>query len=615
MSLATLRPDPRFAAVATAVFAAALAIHLAYVLRQPSVDPAFAHPGLDAAYYVGWARELAAGRGGPEGAFYLAPLYAYVLGAFFKLFGEHLLPLLVLQQVGMMAAASFVGAVAARVAGRWAGLGAAALVLLYQPVLFFAARPVGEATALPLLALALFLAGRETLGSGIACGFAAGLAALARPNLLLVPAGWAIADWVGHRFRRAGAVVAGVVAVVLPVAVRNFTVSSHPVLISSNGGLTLYHGNGPGALGLYTPPDGFSGDPAHQREEATFLARQRTGRNLDPVESDRWWGMEAVRARLADPADTLLLAVRRLLLVADSYEHGLDQPPMLDENPWRLTLHLPFPGSRAPGGGSAEVPLVPFGLLVGLAAAGVWLRGFRGTGGTAVWTALGICATTPLFFYMSSRYRLPLAVLLAVPAGVGLGALVSHASGPRARSVAAGLGGTCVLVSFLVPFPELRRAEEAVALANRAAAYWQAGDEAAAEREARHGVAVDPASTAARFMLALVLERSGRDAEAEAEYREVLQFDPGHAEAAGNLGGLLVRKGRAAEAVPILRGAIALRPGHHTAWTNLVVALAASGEFAAAREAAREAGRGGVSLDRQLLQTIGAPEAPGGSKD
>jgi len=172
---------------------------------------------------------------------------------------------------------------------------------------------------------------------------------------------------------------------VLPVTIRNYVRSGHVVAISSNSGRSRSTTERTGASGGYTLPAGFTGSLATQRREATDLARQRTGLRLDPVEADAYWGREAIRVRLADPAGSLALVARRALLLFDNTEHGLDYAPALDANPWRL------------------VAFVPFAVLAGLAFAGVAATGFRGTGGAFVWSAILACALTPIVFYGSSR--------------------------------------------------------------------------------------------------------------------------------------------------------------------------------------------------------------------
>ncbi len=581
------------------ILVAGLTARVGYVLAQPATDPTLGRPILDGLYYLEWARALASGAGGPEGAYYLAPLYPHLLAGFLLVLGERFSILYLLQHAMVVATAGLLAHVARKSAGDAGALATAAICLLFHPLLFFASRPVGEAPAIFLLAVALVAAVGEPATGRAVVGLAAGLGALARPNLLLVAVLWAAGDAARRRWKEATLVALGCLLVVLPVMARNLAVSGHPVPVSSNGGITLYHGNGPGATGIFTPPRALSGRLDTQREEATLVARERTARPLDPVEADRWWGREALRARVEDPAGTARLLAWRFWLLLDSYEHSLDYAPALDANPWRWS---------AP---------IPFAALLGLAAAGVALRGIGGTGGGTLWSAIAAAAAMPVAFYASSRYRLPLAALLSVPAGVGAAALLGRHEGVKSlarRTLAVGVGGALALVSLLVPSGDLRRSEEAGALANLADVAKKSGDLAGAERFAREAVLRDPRSPIGWFNLGVVLAARGRPEEAEAAYRRVLEADPGHAEAAGNLAGFLVGQGRAAEAVPLLRRALESRPTHAVCWTNLVVALVTLGDAEGAREAAAEAARKGAALAPELLQAIGLVDArPGGS--
>jgi len=577
------------------VLLAGLAGRLAYVAAAPRYDPAFFRPALDGAYYLDWARRIAAGESWPPGAYYLAPLYPHLLAGFFALFGNSLLLLYAVQQGLLVLAAWAVASFARREAGEGAGLATAGIVLLSSPLLFFGSKPVGESLGLFLVSVSLVLAGLGAPVSAAAAGVVAGLAALARPNLLLVPLLWAAVEASRRRYRRAGLLLCGTALALAPVASRNFIASGHLVLISSNGGITLYHGNGPGALGIYTPAEGLSGRLDTQRQEATTLARARSGLELDEVEADRWWGREALRARLADPAGTVLLVARRLWLLLDNREHGLDDNPSLDRNPWRFVAPLPFAA------------------LLFLAVCGVGRAGFDRTGGAILWAALGGAAFAPIAFYVSSRYRLPFVLLLSIPAGAGLAEVGKALGRPaRWRGLARPVGAAvaAAAVSLGAPFGDLARAEEAGALGNLAAARKQAGDLEGSEALLRDALALDPSCAGCWYNLGVVLETRGRAGQAERAYREALARDRGLAEASGNLAGILIRSGRSKEAIGLLREALARRPGHGACWTNLVVALAEAGDLQAARREASEAVRAGVALDPGLLDAIGAgPEA------
>lgn len=590
------RAARHFRPALAAVLALGFVHRLAYVVAQPAVDPTFDRPMLDGLVYLDWARNILAGAS-YEGAYYLAPLYPFLLAGWLRVLGESFALLYLLQHVAVLAAAGLLAVVARRSGGAVAGLFTAALAVLYQPLLFFASTPVAEAIVLLPLTLSLWvLTGKGRYRHPIT-GLLLGLAALGRPNLLLLALGWAALAGLRRRPRAAALILVGAAVAVLPVMVRNQAASGHAVPISANSGITAYHGNGPGANGTYTQPAEFSGSPLTQRAEATAVASRLTGQPLDAVDADRYWGREAVRARLADPLGTLSLLALRAALTIDTHEHGLDYDPLLDRNPWRATWRMPR---------VYELPLVPLALLLGLAVAGVVLRGLRGTGGPWVWCAILACAATPILFYVSSRYRLPAVTLLSVPAGCGAAALFSaSASRPgRRRDMAIAVGLLCTCASLMIPSGALKSAQRAQGLTNLASAHKAAGRLDEAEMLGREALALAPRSARVRYNLAVVLEARGRLAEAESEYRAALDASPGLVEAAGNLAALLIRRGAPQDAIPWLRRALALRPEHGPCWTNLVVALALEGRLSEARDAAREARDNGVSIDPELLHEI-----------
>jgi len=585
-------PPPQFLGL---LLLLGLIARVGYVLAQPANDPTFAAPIQDGAYYVQWARALTAGSGGPEGAFYLAPLYPWLLAAFFTAFGDDASLLYLLQHVLVVSSSLLLALCGRSLAGGWGGLAAAALLLLYHPALFFASRPLGETVALFLFLLALWLVMRRGSPPAAGAGVSGALSALARPNLLLALPGWIAVELARRRWVRAGLILAGTALVLLPVTVRNWRASGHVVPISSNAGITLYHGNGPGTYGMFVTPFGFSGDLAAQRDEATTVASLRAGRALDPVEADGWWTRQAIRTRLADPAGTARLLLRRAVLLVSNVELSLGYAPAIDRNPWRFTAPLPFAA------------------LLGLVAAGVFLAGFRGTGGWPVWSAIIACAATPLLFYVSSRYRLPFAVLLCLPAGAGLAEIFR--AGSRKRWLALGIAGAAALGSFLAPTGALVATSQADALANRAEAWKRSGDLTRATEDLRQGLELDPGSSRAHFGLGLIFDREGRSADAEERYRLALGRRPEFVEAAQNLSALLTRTGRPAEAIPLLRQALASRPYHVGCWTNLVTAIYATGDIAGALGAAAGAEAAGVRLDPELLEAVEDARRPAVGED
>jgi hypothetical protein len=240
--------------------------------------------------------------------------------------------------------------------------------------------------------------------------------------------------------------------------------------------VVFWLGNAPGAVGIYTPVLGFSGALSTQQQEAIAEASARSGAILDPVASDAFWWREGLRARAADPSGTIALIARRAMLTVDNAEHGLDYAPALDRNPLRFTA------------------LVPFALILGLAVFGVAALGFSRTGGFALWSSVLVAVAAPLVFYVSSRHRLPVAFLLAVPAGCGLAIL------RETRRVVPLAAGCCaVAISFGIPSSALLRSEKASALAVVADSQRKAGQLDAAAESSRRATELDGGNTVAWF--------------------------------------------------------------------------------------------------------------------
>ena len=569
-----------------AILGFGFAVRVAYVLLQPRFDPTFARPILDGGYYVALARVLASG-GSMSGVYYMPPLYPWLLSLFVRVFGDAWTLLFLAQHLAVVLGAGLAALFARRVAGDAAGLATAGLALLYHPALFFASRPLGESIALLLLAGGLFFASREDDGSGVLAGLATGLASLMRPNFLPLAPVWAAGDLVRGRGRRAGLLVAATLVAILPAAWHNYRASGRLVPVSANGGVVFFLGNAPGAVGVYTPVTGFTGSLEMQQQEAIAEASARTGRAENAVSSDGFWWREGLRARAADPVGTIALVARRVILTLDNAEHGLDYAPALDANPLRFAAPLPFAA------------------LLGLAVFGLAAMGFARTGGFVLWSAVLLAAAAPVIFYVSSRHRLPLAFLLAVPAGTGVAALRT-----TRRILPYAVGAGALALSLAVPSGDFLRTEKASALSVIADVERKAGELDAAAETSRRATELDPANAVAWFNRGVVEAARGKSAEAERAYRAALAADPVQPDAAANLAGLLVRAGRAAEATPPLEKALAAWPRHAVGWTNLVVAYAASGDRARAKDAARRAAGFGVTLDPELAKTVEGPESP-----
>ena len=494
------------------VLAVALAVRLAYLLTARG--PAFEAPLIDADYYDYLGERLARGEGFDEGPFWQPPLYPLVLGGLYWLGGHSLWWPRLLQALLGAATAALVHGVARRASGSdRVGLVAGLLVALHGPLVFYDGKLLATSLGTFLGTAALWLSSRErpTAWTALLCGACIGLGALAvAPLLLLVlPLAWALAR---GRPSRAMLCASACVAVVLCATLSNRARSGEWVLISANGGINLWLGNNARAdETLAIRPGG--------AWEALVQEPSRYGFHT-PATQDAYFTRKALGWCGAHPLDCVgnLLWKARLLLVARELPRNEDLYVLRSQSPvlWALTARV---------GGVA----LPYALLWPLAAAGcvaLWRR-WRAKEDVrvalaTVGAALALAVPCVLFF-VSGRYRAPLAPVLCVLAALGLSALLSRS----ARAMPAGVA-LAVLVLSVWP---VRLAVDAVdfeaelhyVVGGRLA---RLGDDVGAVEAWRRALLRRPSYLEAGYNLGLALERLGRPGEAARVYESLLRWHP-----------------------------------------------------------------------------------------
>jgi len=583
-------PPPRGARLALIVVLAAAALlrllHC-WTLRDA---PFVGQPVLDSAEYDRWARQIAAGDWRGEGAFFQAPFYPYLIAAVYVVAGTRLSAVYLLQ-IGIA-----VGAVWAlwrcglRLAGWQVGLAAAALaafcgVLVFHDVLLLKESLATSAMAFLLLALveAREPEARRTwwLVAGALFGVLVELrenALLLLPLLLALPwlrnnptparREWAaaaapaeaalIAPRANHRRALAACalLLAGLLLVLAPIALRNVAMTGEPLLTSFQGGVNFWIGNNPDADGTYRPLVAGRQVPERERAEAVRLAEQASGHALSPREVSRYWLRRALAWAARDPGAFLRLQMRKLALFWSPYEW-----PDAVDYAW---LRQQSPALRA--------ALVERATLVLLAAVGLWLvrRDWRRWAPVLV-LLLGWMAVTVAFF-LFSRYRLPALPPLALIAAVPLARLAAAIR--DRRSVATGTGMAAVVAAFVLPHALMPPPRLDLVHSNLGRLAEQRGDAAAAERHYRAALVDSPDDLLALLGLGNAAARQRHYDEALALYRRAASASPGSPEALANVGAAELALGRVTDAERDLRRALALDPEQPQAKRNLALLLA-----------------------------------------
>jgi tetratricopeptide (TPR) repeat protein len=549
---------------------------------------------LDALSYHNWARKIAAGDWLGHEPFHMAPLYPYLLGVIYRLFGEGIAAKIAQAGLGVLNAV-LLYLIAERAFGRTTALLAFLLSLLYGPFLFYEIQLLNTTLALTLALSAVLLldrgiarrAGREIAFAGLLLG----LGMLVRPEFLLFAplAVGAILLARGEarergrllgraaRGARHAALFAAMAA--LPLAIsgaRNALVAGDFVLISHHGGISFYMGNNEFTDGTYRPPPYFQGTPeAIDQRDSRRFAEKEAGRALRASEVDRFWYGKAFAYIREHPFGYARLLARKLALYWGDYEIPLNAS-------WDFFRRLsPI----------LAASVLSFGLIVPLAAIGAGAA-CAGRNPRALLPALFVLANMAAvtIFFVCDRYRQPAVPFLVAFAAAGLARLAGLARARRARPLALGVAAVLALGALLhvrlAGNPSLSFARSHVAIGQAA---LRRGDRAAAERAFRDAIRENPLYIDAMMNLGALYQDEKRFGDAVAAYESVLRVNPEFAGAHLNRGSCAQAQGRLDEALADYARAESADPYLPAAPNNAGTALEALGRRAEAEAAYRRA--------------------------
>jgi tetratricopeptide (TPR) repeat protein len=419
-------------AVVLASAAALRAVLLLQILDQASRRDVLL---LDSRVYEQMADRIAAGDllAGSE-AFSVGPLYAYFVAGLRWLGPDDRGFLYAVQLLLGLATVALVAVIARHCCGSRAAIAAAGSIAFYGAMEMLEVKLMGTtlATFLGVASVALLLFASErrwNLGVALA-GLLLGGACLARPNTLLF-APLAIGWWVwaergrtrgdaGAAQRRgslagAAALGCGLVLAIAPATLRNQWVTGEFTLISSQAGITFFHGNNPDAYGLFASGGAISGNPLTQSADQRRIAEQAAGRPLTQSEVGRYWFGRGIEHLASDPIGAAGLFARKL-----GYWLSSDEVP--------VGYSLPAERELTP---ALRLAPVPFGLILAFAFLGLRSSRWRDPPRVLLYLFALANLSSVLVFYFASRYRVPAVPILAVLAGCGVAETLERMQRPR----------------------------------------------------------------------------------------------------------------------------------------------------------------------------------------
>lgn len=574
----------RRARVPAGIFAAAFGVRLAVAVEAWHRIPFLKMPVIDGAEYVERAKGVAAGVFWPQEMEIHPPLYAWVLGVVYAVFGEGTIWPFV-AQAGMGAATCvLIWKWTCGVAGVRAGAVAGALAAFAWPLVHQEAYVSAAGLTAFLCAAALVAALWAEEGHPFrmaAPGALVGLAgithgmALAFVLVLALP--------LLQRTRRAAASCAiGLALAAVPplmVCAHNAGIEDGGYALQANVGINIWIGNGEGANGYPNVPQGAQYDALVNEG---YLAGAITA-----PEQDRWFRRKTLSWVLSHPFRWLGLVARKLAGTwsAEPVDSSMDPAIFSD----RLSLDA--------------LAFVRWGWLAGLAVPGAILL-WRASPRRLAWLAATLAAGLPLVLLVtSSRYRVPLAIpliaaaavaleaawtgrrRLATPAGAALaagaiaGGALSYANLPGVRS-GDYFAADRQLGSVYARAEDWPRAEEHFLKAYRAAPsdpdalrslagmYFLRGRMEEAVRWTHAALAAGPTYLKTLVLATTVFAAAHREADIDAAWARAIALCPQDARFYAGWGEFALGARRYGEAAGLLEKAVALQPRSRTFQSN-----------------------------------------------
>lgn len=425
------------------IFIFALGLRLAYDVFLSKNYLFYGNPGDDVAYYQRWATLLLRGDGPLLSTFYGLPLYPHVLSVFQALSLNNPVLIrfchLILGSINCVLlfrlAKGFMPLAGALTAGVLMGLN---FTLIHYDWLM---TPV---PVLVFLNLLLCLSLTKTTGATparhwFAVGLLNGIAIAGDPKFLIFA--FLILIWLivkienplSHKVKKIlGPFLIGLSLVSALLLIRNGLLFRDGFLISPQGGLSFYAGNGPGSSGVFRNPDDIRPDHFGQDEDQRLLAEKAAGRNLTPAEVSAFWFKQALTYIRQKPGNYLRLLAHkaRLFLTDDENGHSLD---LLLQRDWQQRLDIN-----------------PFFIICPLAILGWGLLRKTGRGLFAVDAAILSQFLVTILFFHSTRHRAGILPFLLMYESVFILWFINQVKARRFLNVG---GSLLLVVIFILLFP------------------------------------------------------------------------------------------------------------------------------------------------------------------
>lgn len=540
-----------------------LILRLAYFFEYKALLE-FLHPTVDALYHHLTATAIASGALTSAEPFFRAPFYSYFLGLIYFFTDDSIAAARLIQLLMGVATPVLTFLVARRIGNRTVGVIASLLTLFCGDIVYFEGELLLESLVVSLTLLAwytLFRYREKTRASWLALvGLFTGLAIITRPNAAVLAAPFIYLLWSETRDKHKSIpfkpIALYLTAVLIPVAVvlaHNLTRPQPALSIATQGGINFYIGNNRDADAVSAVMPGKLGSN-WQYDDIKFVAEQAQRRALTPTQVSSHYYDLAISDIRANPLRWLGLEIKKLYLIFSGVDISNNRNLIAFRAQFHTLKLLPI----------GMWVLAPFG-LVGIAIGWCRSRLLR-----AVIIFVLLYSLSFVFYFVNSRFRLPILPSLAILAALALTEMFQRA---RSQSyLRAGYVALPVIALLLFLNANPYRLD----FDNRQQAFFSkgnldlsTGDYGAALDNYYRSLASGPPLPQVYLNIGVAhLHQGEQDSAGFYFNREDSLFD-GSAEALNNLAYLSRRKHDYADAIDLARHALRIKPYLEEARLNL----------------------------------------------
>ncbi len=287
---------------------------------------------VDARYHYLWAQAIASGDFWGSEVFFRAPFYAYFLALLNLIFSGSILGMVIVQNAIGIISFLLVYKLCKEVFGIRPAQIATVLYLFTFSFYFFESELLLDFLLvffLPLFFLTIIKAEKSNrIIFWLLAGLILGLAAATRPTVLvlalIIPLFFLkptsklfnYKSWLKNN----ALLLAGIIIILLPIAVRNQIVGGQFTPLPTQGGINFYIGNHQGASGWSAAMPDSLGGAFWQYAECRQIAENAAGQELNPSEVSNFWLKKGLEEMAENPGDALQLYLKKTALLFTNTE-------------------------------------------------------------------------------------------------------------------------------------------------------------------------------------------------------------------------------------------------------------------------------------------------------